>query len=103
MIGLILLSLLSAQPDPERAAAALQLCRPRLARKAPGEIGDIAIGSSRQSGSWTIIRGTMSALIGMGNPGPGSASAHHLIRARFDYACWTRAGRVKKIVLARVE
>jgi hypothetical protein len=43
----------------------------------------------------------MRALIGMGEPPPGSASTHHLIRADYDFICWVNDSRIKKIEVNR--
>jgi hypothetical protein len=72
---------------PMNADAALKLCRPVLARKAGGEIDVITVRSSRPKPRGRTITGRLTAFLGMGPPAPGSASAHHLIRADFTYRC----------------
>jgi hypothetical protein len=97
MLDLLLAAIVAVHPTS--ANSALALCRPALARKAGGEIATIAIGKSSISGSSTRIGGRMTAFVGMGAPAPGSASAHHLIRADYNYQCWVRAGRVRKTIV----
>jgi hypothetical protein len=75
--------------------AALKLCCPVLARKAGGEIDTITVGSSRTSGKDRMISGSLTAFLGMAPPAPGSASAHHLIRAEFSYRCTVRRRAVR--------
>jgi hypothetical protein len=44
----------------------------------------------------------MRALIGMGDAPARSARTHHLIRADYDFTCWIKHNRVKKIVVNRL-
>src|SRR5689334_8550573 len=67
--------------SPASSGAALDLCKPALARKAGGEIATIKITSSRAKRKGLAMSGRLTAFLGMGPPMPGSASAHHLIRA----------------------
>lgn len=81
---------------------ALDLCRPALARKAGGDIATIEVGSSQRGNSRLTIKGQLTAFQGMGPPQPGSASAHHLIRADFNFVCQVERGRVARAsVIAR--
>jgi hypothetical protein len=106
MLSLLLLSLAEAQDVPAASAshsAAEDLCRAKLQHRIAGDIGEMTTDSVRKSGRTRTIRGTLTALIGMGEPGPGQASAHHLIRATYRYSCSVRASRVRKTSLTRIE
>lgn len=70
----------------------LKICRPALARKVGGDIQMISPTSMRKDGRGYLIKGKLVAFVGMAPPQAGSASAHHLIRANFDFGCRT-AGR----------
>ena len=94
MIMLLIAAL--AGPMPAASDPALKLCRPAFARKAEGEIGAINVTSSHASRGGRTIEGRLTAFIGMGPPGPASASAHHLIRTDFDFRCRVRGGRVRE-------
>jgi hypothetical protein len=100
---LVATSLAALPADADRVSHALELCRPGLERRSAGEIGAIAVDGSIVRGRWTVIRGPMTALIGMGEPGPGNASTHHLIRAKYNYICWVQNDQVKRIVMSRLE
>ena len=89
------LFLAAAVISPASSAAALDLCKPALARKAGGEIATIKITSSRAKRKGLAISGRLTAFLGMGPPMPGSARAHHLIRADFTFRCLVDRGRVK--------
>lgn len=80
---------------------ALDLCRPKLAERVSGDISSILVNASLALNGWTVIRGPMRALIGMGEPSPGHASAAHLIRVDYDFICWVNNGRVRKLVINR--
>jgi len=107
MLSMLFLSLSAAAhavPTPSASpSAAGTLCRAKLERRIPGEIGDMTTDSERRSGRTRVLRGTITALIGMGEPGPGQASAHHLIRAKYRYSCSVRASRVRKASLTQIE
>jgi hypothetical protein len=105
MLSLLFLSLSAAQAVPAASAshAAADLCRAKLERRIPGEIGQMSTDWAVKSGRTRIVRGTITALIGMGEPGPGQASAHHLIRATYRYSCSVRGSRVRKASLTRIE
>jgi hypothetical protein len=90
MIGLILAAALAASSN----SSALALCKPVLARKAGGEIAKIAVDSSSGGSNGRTLKGRLTAFLGMGPPAPGSASAHHLIRADFTFRCRVARGRV---------
>jgi hypothetical protein len=81
-----------ARPD---ISAALQVCRPVLARKAGGEISAIEVTSFDAHRKDIVIKGRLIAFLAMGSPPPGSASPHHLIRAEFTYRCSVRQTRVR--------
>jgi hypothetical protein len=98
MILLILAATSASQP----AESAVKLCRPVLARKAGGEIATIAIGSARAGKRDVTIEGPLTAFLGMGPPAPGSASAHHLIRADFTYRCTVRRRIVRSATVTPV-
>lgn len=80
--------------------AALDLCRPALARKAGGDIATIDVGSSKPKNAGLTIKGWLTAFQGMGPPQPGSASAHHLIRSDFDFTCRIERGRVSRATVS---
>jgi hypothetical protein len=84
-----------------RTDAALAACRPALARKAGGDIAEIAVATSSVSGKQRIIRGPMTVFIGMAKAPTGQASTHHLIRANYHYSCWTRHGAVVRTKLTQ--
>jgi hypothetical protein len=92
MIGLILASTLAASSN----SSALDLCKPMLARKAGGGIAKIEVISSTISSKGRTLKGQLTAFLGMGPPAPGSASAHHLIRADFGFRCRIDRGRVRE-------
>lgn len=98
---LLVLAATSASLGPP-AESAVKLCRPVLARKAGGEIATIAIGSARASKRDVTIEGPLTAFLGMGPPAPGSASAHHLIRADFTYRCTVRRHIVRSATVTPV-
>jgi hypothetical protein len=87
---LILLAVVTFSPD----ARIVQLCKPVLARKAGGQIDHMSVSSKSVRRSTTIIRGQLTAFIGMPRAQAGSASAHHLIRADYHYSCSVRRGRI---------
>lgn len=76
--------------------AALQICRPTLARKAGGDIQTISVTSAQKVRGGFIMAGQLTVFIGMEPPQPGSASAHHLIRANFAFNCRTIGKNVRK-------
>jgi len=91
--------LLAAAGPAHSSNAALKVCRPALARKADGQIDRIMIETKSRWRSTTIIRGRLTVFVGMGAPAPGTASAHHLIRAEHRYGCWVRNGKVRKTTI----
>lgn len=98
----LLLAITAVQPaDGASVAQALRLCRPKLESRVSGEISAIDVDASLATKGWTVIRGPMRALIGMGEPGPGHASTHHLIRADYDFICWVNDSRVRKTIVNR--
>ena len=82
---------------------ALQLCRPVLARKVGGDIHTISVTSSRSTHKGNIVEGQLTAFVGMGPPLPGSASAHHLIRATFVFRCRTARGHLRHVSLTPLQ
>ena len=96
MFELLILAGAVGSPPVDSALAA---CRPALERKAQGRIASIDVEAVRVTGSWVVIRGPLTAFIGMAPPALGSASTHHLIRAQYQYICWVRAGRVRRAVV----
>ena len=101
MIALLLAGAAAQPADSASVAGALQLCRPKLEQRISGEIGSISVESSLAVKDWTVIRGPMRALIGMGEPERGHAGTHHLIRADYDFICWVADSRVRKIEVNR--
>ena len=102
MLALILAAAAVTQPDNPSAKAALALGQPALAKRVDGDISAVAVNAFTTTRGWTIIRGPMRALTGMGEPKPGSASTHHLIRSDFDFICWVRDTKVIKISLMQI-
>ena len=92
MLALLLLSASGLASSSD----VLNLCKPVLARKAGGEISTISVTWSHPERRGWKIGGRMTAFLGMGPPAPGSASAHHLIRAEFSFRCRVRKGRVSE-------
>lgn len=90
--------LASASVDSDEV---LKLCRPALERKAGGEIQTIGVTSTRKVRRGYAISGQMTVFIGMGPPQPGAASAHHLIRANFDFSCRTFGRNVRKTTVSQ--
>ena len=80
---------------------ALKLCRPALARKAGGEIQTIGATSVRKVRGGQTVSGKMTVFVGMGEPKPGAASAHHLIRADFDFVCRIAGRNVRKTTVSQ--
>lgn len=93
MIGLLLASAFLAQTSND---AALALCKPSLARKAGGQIATIEATSGSDGRRGHMVSGRLTAFLGMGTPGPGNASTHHLIRSDFSFTCRVQAGRVRE-------
>jgi hypothetical protein len=94
MLGLLIAAVSVVNPASDDAS--LALCKPVLARKAGGEIANIDVTSSRAERNGRRISGRLTAFLGMGPPAPGSASAHHLIRADFTFHCRVAGGRVRE-------
>ncbi len=94
MIELVL-ALMAHPAVHETRAHALQLCRPRLEQRVGGQVQTNDVRSERSTYAGLILRGRLTAFLGMGSPPPGSASTHHLIRADFNYVCEVRGGRVR--------
>jgi len=101
MIALLLAAATAQPADSASVAEALGLCRPKLEERVSGEISSISVDGSLSLKGWTVIRGPMRALIGMGEPEPGHASTHHLIRADYDFVCWVDDSRVRKFTINR--
>jgi hypothetical protein len=101
MIALLLAAATAQSADSASVAEALGLCRPKLEERVSGEISAISVDGSLSIKGWTVIRGPMRALIGMGEPEPGHASTHHLIRADYDFVCWVDDSRVRKFTINR--
>ena len=99
MIALLLASTASAHVPG--TSAAMQLCRPAIARKAEGEIQVISVSRSYASRRTRLVRGQVTVFVGMTAATPGSASTHHLIRATYDYSCSVRSGRVRTVILSQ--
>jgi hypothetical protein len=101
VMSLLFLAALAA-PHPTDLHAALRLCRPALARKAGGQIATMNATSSLASPRGLTVEGRLTAFLGMGPPPPGSASAHHLIRADFNYRCTVRRHAVRSATVVPV-
>ena len=98
MIGILFALAASGQATTQ--SAALALCTPALARRAGGEIATVDVDSFRSGATGQIVRGNLTAFLGMGAAPGGSATTHHLIRADFRYRCRIRHGRVREAVVA---
>ena len=88
-------------PHPASVNPAQAACRPALARKAGGEIASISVDRSIARGTSTTVTGRITVFVGMGAPAPGSASAHHLIRADYAYRCVVRGGKAIRTTLSQ--
>ncbi len=99
MLPIVASALLAANDAPDPNTAALALCRPRIEREVEGQIQTAQIVASQHTDGWTVIQGQTTVFLGMGKPPAGSASAHHLIRSNFDFTCWVRGGRVRKLAV----
>lgn len=100
MLTLLIAAATVVQPaDSAAIASALALCRPKIETRLPGKIATIDVDNSLSSGGWTVIRGPLTAFLGMGDPEPGHASTDHLIRAQYDFICWVNDTRVEKVVI----
>jgi hypothetical protein len=104
MLALTLAAAMAVQPaqNPSTQAAALQLCRAKLAKRISGEITAVDVKSSLRRRGSTVINGSATALIGMGEPGSGYAGTHHLIRAEYSFICRADDTRVRKITINRL-
>jgi hypothetical protein len=85
------------------ATPVLNQCRPAMARKVEGEISAADVASTTRRGKVQTIRGSMTALVGMGDPGPGRAKANHLIRERYSFVCSVRARKVRSLKLTPID
>lgn len=94
MISFFIASAIMGQPHGDDPA--VRLCKPVLARKAGGNIATIEVSSAVSGRSGRTIKGQLTALVGMGPPAAGSASAHHLIRSDFTFRCRVDGRRVRE-------
>jgi hypothetical protein len=102
MLSLALALSLAAQPaDGKSVDAAMELCRPKLEKQILTKVNSIEVQASLSDRGWTVVRGSLIALIGMGEPAPGQVSTHHLIRAQYDFLCWVYGAKVQKLVVNR--
>ena len=104
MLALTLAAAMAVQPaENPSAQAALQLCRTQ-AREAPfgRHHRRSTMKSSLRRRGTTVINGSVTALIGMGQPGSGYAGTHHLIRAEYSFICRADDTRVRKITINRL-
>jgi hypothetical protein len=103
MLALTLAAAMAVQPAQNPLAqAALQLCRAKLAKRISGEITAVDVKSSLRRRGSTVINGSATALIGMGEPRSGYAGTHHLIRAEYSFICRADDTRVRKITINRL-
>jgi hypothetical protein len=86
---------LAAPVRSSPAEAAIELCKPVLARKVHGEIADIDIDRNRATRSRRTIEGELTAFVRMGPAPPGVARANHVIRVEYLYRCRIEHGRVQ--------
>lgn len=77
------------------STAAVELCKPVLARKVDGDIADIAVERNRASRASRTIEGEMTVFLRMGAKPPGVARANHVIRTVYLYRCRIEHGRVR--------
>jgi len=99
MTVLLLASIIAAHSPG--AASALRICKPAIARKAEGDIADIFVTRSTLNAGTRTLRGNVTIFVGTGPAASGTARAHHLIRAQYDFSCSVRAGRVRKVTLTQ--
>lgn len=97
MLSLVIVLALSTPVGGQDAQ--LALCRPKIVKRVSGDISQISVDEVSRKGSWTILQGPVRSLAGMGDPGPGMASTHHLIREDYRFTCWLKSGRVRKIAI----
>ena len=97
MLALLFTSIVAASVPSSHSA--LDLCRPAMAKKAEGEIADVSIARTRKIGRTRQISGKVTVFVGMGPAPAGTARAHHLIRAEYDYRCSVRSGRVIRLTM----
>ena len=84
---------------PSAIERGLRLCRPELERSISGNIVAINATSTSGDAKRLVIKGTMRVSVGMGDPGPGNASAHHLIQSDLQFTCWLRGLKVRKVIV----
>lgn len=88
---------------PSASTTPVERCRAAIARKAQGEVSTLTMTGSTRKGATTTVRGVATVLVGMGEPGPERAKAHHLIRQQFTYACTVRGKSVRKLTLSNAD
>jgi hypothetical protein len=104
VLALTLAAAISTQPAQNTSVeAALQLCRPKIAKRISGEISAVAVQASSTPPGWIIIRGSARALLGMGQAGSVYARTHHLIRTDYEFICWVADTHVRKISVKRID
>lgn len=84
---MIILLAAALLPTSSTGSADLKRCRSLIERKAGGQVATLDVTSSKGNMKRRTIEGRLTAFLGMGPPKPGSASAHHLIRADFAFRC----------------
>ena len=99
MLALILAAVAAEPVNNPAVDAALQQCRPKLAKEVLGDIGALIASASSVTKNWTVVRGTMTASIRMPGAPAGSARTHHLGRIDYDFVCWVSHKKVRKITV----
>lgn len=98
MLALLIAS--TAAATPPQVQAAVDLCRPVLARRAGGKIASIDVTKFTIGRKEIALRGRVTVFAGMTAPAPGFASAHHLVRTQFSYRCTVKRSKVHSASLA---
>jgi hypothetical protein len=106
MISLLLAAVVATGPpqttlDRSRQTAAQQ-CRPALARKVKGEIGDITVASFHRRGTKTLLKGQM-AVLERPSARPGEMSPAHVRNVRYAYDCQLRGRTSPQVRVSRLE
>jgi len=94
ILVLFLSSAAAAAATPADQAA--NLCGPKLAASAGGDLSGIDVEASTVANGWTVIRGNLIVLTSMAATGDRVARPNHVIRTVHSYICWVHDGHVAK-------
>ena len=102
---MIFLLAIAISPVPSSPAdvRAIAVCRAKLQARIEGDVSAVEPESILKSGHLTIVRGRVTALVGMGDPGSGFAKAHHLIRESYHFKCSVQSSHVTAIHISRID